>query len=77
MQKLRYEPRAYEHLRLSLPKPTEVTIGEVPTEREDASIGLLALALLGSLIGLPELPESGRKGGGKIETPQSSLIGKS
>jgi hypothetical protein len=73
MHKLRTEPRAYEY---KIPMPAEMTIGRMP-EHESAGIGLFAVALLGSLIGLPELPESGSEGGGKRETPQSSLIGKS
>jgi hypothetical protein len=71
MWDLRHKPWAYEY-KMDLP----AALPEMRVQ-EEAGIGLYLLALLASIIDLPDISESGIEGGGKIETPQSTMIGKS
>jgi hypothetical protein len=74
MHKLATEPRMYEHLKL--PR-LEKALAQEAQAQERSGVGLYLLALLFSLIGLPEGKDSGIDDGQIWQTPQSSLIGKS
>ncbi len=54
MHKLRTEPRAYEYLKL----PGLEKAMEAPPQAEKPGLGLLLLAMLGSLLTLPEREEA-------------------
>jgi hypothetical protein len=72
MHQLRYEPRMYEHRRI--PELKQEAKGA--QEARGSSWAILLLMLLNMIIGLPDFEESGIEGG-KIVTPQSTLIGRS
>jgi hypothetical protein len=69
MHRLRTEPRGYEHIRIPIFEQQAP-----PQEEKQGSVwALLLLGLLTLMFG----EESGIEGGGKTETPQSTMIAKS
>ena len=71
MWDLRHKPWAYVY-KMDLP----AALPEMRVQ-EEAGIGLYLLALLASIIDLPVISEGAYDEAGKIETPQSTTIGKS